>query len=150
VPAVVGAVIDLMHCCDLLDTHFITMVSTFYKLMEHEYKALGKEIPVNIDTRSDPNKNKLMRFRDCATFEFMHRAIRKEYKEEIGSAGHSKVKLFDSVRGMFSEGGPAFSGAGFEAKNHIQICVRNLNCIKGFFYKREEMDFILHEMNKVK
>lgn len=96
-----GAVIDLMHCCDLMDTHFIRMVSTFFKLMELEYSALGKQMPENIDARSDPNKNKLMRFRDCATFEFTHRVIRKQFKEEMNSTTHKKVKLFDSVRGMF-------------------------------------------------
>jgi hypothetical protein len=27
------------------------------------------------------------------------------------------------------------------AKSHIQICIRNLNCIKGFFLPRQEIDF---------
>jgi len=31
--------------------------------------------------------------------------------------------------------------AGLFAKSHIQICVRNPNCIKGFFMPRREMDF---------
>jgi len=29
-------------------------------------------------------------------------------------------------------------GAGFKEKNHIQICVRNRNCIKGYFLPREK------------
>lgn len=44
---------------------------------------------------------------------------------------------FDSVRAVFVEGGRAYTGAGFNNKNHIQICIRNPNCIKGFFHPRE-------------
>ena len=40
---------------------------------------------------------------------------------------------FDSVRGMFQEGSEPYPDAGFREKNHIQICVRNLECIKGYF-----------------
>ncbi len=40
---------------------------------------------------------------------------------------------FDTVRGMFTEGEPLYEGAGFHARNHIQICVRNPRCIKGYF-----------------
>jgi hypothetical protein len=49
--------------------------------------------------------------------------------------------LFDSVRGAFTEGGKAFTGAGIFERSHIQICVRNFNCIKGFFKPRKEIDF---------
>jgi len=41
--------------------------------------------------------------------------------------------MFDSIRGVFTEGGPAFDGAGLFAKSHIQICIRKPNCIQGFF-----------------
>ena len=63
---------------------------------------------------------------DCAAIEFMH------------------AEIFDQV-----QGGPAFQGAGLFAKSHIQICVRNPNCIQGFFMPREEIDFIMWlEQNK--
>jgi hypothetical protein len=41
-----------------------------------------------------------------------------------------------------TEGGPAFEGSGLHAKTHIQICIRNMNCIKGFFLPRREIDFV--------
>jgi hypothetical protein len=41
-----------------------------------------------------------------------------------------------------------FTGAGILEKNHIQICVRNLNSIKGFFVPRVETDFIKWNINK--
>ena len=44
---------------------------------------------------------------------------------------------FDSVRGVFFEGEELYPNAGFREKDHIQICIRNPNCIKGFFLPRE-------------
>ncbi len=44
---------------------------------------------------------------------------------------------YDSVRGSFLEGQELYPNAGFREKNHIQICVRNKNCIKGFFKPRD-------------
>jgi hypothetical protein len=45
----------------------------------------------------------------------------------------SKFESFDSVRGLFIEGEPVYPGSGFYDKTHIQICVVNPNCIKGYF-----------------
>jgi len=43
----------------------------------------------------------------------------------------------DSVHGIFNEGEELYPNAGFREKDHIQICVRNPNCIKGFFLPRK-------------
>lgn len=40
---------------------------------------------------------------------------------------------YDSVRGPFLEGEPIYDGAGFRSHSHIQICVCNDACIKGYF-----------------
>lgn len=56
--------------------------------------------------------------------------------------GFSTAYPFDSVRGAFTEGGPAFEGAGLHAKTHIQLCIRNMNCIHGFFLPRKETAFV--------
>lgn len=37
----------------------------------------------------------------------------------------------------FWEGKPLYQGTDFKEKNHLQVCVRNPNCIKGFFLPRE-------------
>ena len=47
---------------------------------------------------------------------------------------------YDSVRGSFLEGKELYPNAGFREKNHIQICVRNNNCIKGFFIPKNMDD----------
>lgn len=82
-----------------------------------------------------------MRELDCTLIEYMHQAILEQISEDIISHGFSELKIFDSARGVFTEGGPAFPGAGIQEKNHIQICIRNSNCIKGFFLPRKEKDF---------
>src|SRR5690606_4350330 len=44
------------------------------------------------------------------------------------------LREFDSVRGVFWEGAELYPNAGFREKDHIQLCIRNPNCIKGYFY----------------
>lgn len=78
---------------------------------------------------------------DCTAIEFMHKKISNQIEEDLNNKGYSNYKNFDSTRGVFTEGAPAFKGAGIWEKSHIQICVRNLNCIKGFFKPRKEIHF---------
>lgn len=141
-PAVVGAVLSLGYCFDLLDSGFIKMMSVYYNLMVKEYETLGKPLPKNKDKKSDEHKDKIFRDLDCAVIEFMHQTVKKEIVKDIKEKGFSNFKAFDSSRGVFEEGGPAFDGAGIREKNHIQICVRNPNCILGFFLERKEIEFL--------
>lgn len=46
---------------------------------------------------------------------------------------------FDSVRAAFIEGDTIYPGAGFNEKTHIQICIINPDCIKGFFLPRKKI-----------
>lgn len=64
----------------------------------------------------------LLRKLDCAVINHLHQ-VRV-------SAG---LPSFDTVRGFFLEGDRIYPGAGFLEKTHVQICVRNLDCIKGVF-----------------
>jgi len=141
-PSVIGAVLQLNHCCDFLDSEYISTLSHYYKLMHSIYEAAGLELPTNKDLATDEFKDKILRERDCAVIEFMHVQIQDQAKVEIASQGYTNYKIFDSVRGVFTEGGAAFDGSGLFAKSHIQICIRNSNCIKGFFLPRKEVDFL--------
>lgn len=66
----------------------------------------------------------LLRYLDCAVIEELH--------TERESQG---LKAFDTVRGLFHEGEQIYNTSGFFEKTHIQICVRNPNCIKGFLHR---------------
>ena len=83
-----------------------------------------KKMPVNRNMKGDTDLK--LRYLDCAVIESLH----QERKIQ-------KMRSFDSVRGAFLEGEPIYPNAGFREQTHIQICVRNPNCIKGFFAPRD-------------
>ena len=141
-PAVIGAVLQLGYCCDFLEARFIRMIGSYYRVMAASYHAAGKKIPKNRDLAYDKHKDRLLRDLDCSTIEFMHEKILSQTQADMKDKGFSDFKIFDSTRGAFTEGGPAFEGSGLHAKTHIQICIRNMNCIKGFFLPRREIDFV--------
>ena len=136
-PAVVGVIYQLDYCLDFTDSKFIDIVSLYYSLMKDYFSFIGKELPQNRDLPNDEFYDLIFRELDCAVIEYLHQKIREDTAEK----GYSQLKPFDTVRGIFTEGGPAFEGAGIQTKNHIQICIRNLNCIKGFFIPRREIKF---------
>lgn len=122
-PAVVGAVIDLGYCLNLLDSDKIKLIEEANSLYQAFQEYTGLPLSENIIPKG--HSETLLRYRDCAVLEMLHR-----YRKEEES------RPFDSVRGMFGEGEPIYENAGFRKQSHIQICVRNPNCIKGFFLPR--------------
>ena len=117
-PAVVGAIIDLGLCLNLLDSRFIDLVrQTHHDLVKLSDEA-GTPLPQNA-----VGPDLLARKLDCAVIRFLHTTRHEEGKEP-----------FDTVRAAFFEGDRLYPNAGFAAKNHIQICVRNTACIKGYFW----------------
>lgn len=141
-PAVVGAVLHLGYCCDLLDQRYIKLLANYFAMMKGRYDVLGKVLPENKNLPQDHHKDKVLRHRDCSAIEFMHSQIFNKVKEDLKIKGFTDYKIFDSTRSVFTEGGPAFEGAGLFEKSHIQICIRNPNCIQGFFMPKEEIDFM--------
>ena len=136
--AVVGAVLTLDNCLDLIDSGSIGLLESYFELFKSDLESAGKILPENLDSMHDPFKDKLKRELDCAVIEFMHLKIEEEIANNILEKGYSDMRAFDSVRGFFTEGGPAFPGSAIQQKTHSQICIRNTNCIKGFFKPRLE------------
>lgn len=130
--SVIGVVFTLDHCLDLIDSEFIKMLPFYYDLMEKDFSYLDKELPKNKDVKEDEHKDLLIRELDCAVIQYLHQKIKEEKEKDPNNS----LKEFDTVRGVFIEGGPAFPGAGVQKKSHIQICIRNMDCIKGFFLPR--------------
>lgn len=113
-PAVVGAILDLGYCLDLLDYKNLSAVKAGFELLS----SINASLPKNTGRSSDL----LLRNLDCAVIETVH-----HYNKIMGD------ESFDSVRGVFWEGGELYPGGFFKEKDHIQICVRNIDCIKGYF-----------------
>jgi hypothetical protein len=124
-PAVLGAAIDLGFCLDLLDKEFIELLKQSYDTLAASYRQLSLVLPENTPLRK--SEDLLLRKLDCAVIENLH-LYRKRQKK----------RPFDSTRGIFIEGDPIYHTAGFYEKSHIQLCIRNPNCIKGFFIPRDE------------
>lgn len=124
-PAVIGCALDLGHCLDLVDYQNLTYVKEAYEILVETIRLSGFELPQN-RTGKNSGTDLVVRRLDCAVIQTLHQA-----RETNGQ------KEFDSVRGVFWEGEDLYPGAGFKEKNHIQICVRNPNCIKGLFLPRE-------------
>jgi len=72
--------------------------------------------------------DKRQRHLDCAVIELLHQ-IRAVSKLEDGSP----LPRYQTVRGAFWEGEELYPNAGFREKNHVQLVVRDMNCIKGYF-----------------
>lgn len=140
-PSVVGVVYQLNNCLDFTDSAYTDIISTYYELMKSDFHLAGKLLPENKDLPHDKYKDKILRELDCAVIEYLHQKIEEKIAQDVAKKGASDFLRFDTSRGIFTEGGPAFEGAGIQLKSHIQICVRNLNCIKAFFVPREEIKF---------
>jgi hypothetical protein len=140
-PSVVGVVFLLDYCLDLTDSEYIGVLAEYFELMKGDLAVAGKSIPQNNDLPKDQYHDLIFRELDCAVIEYLHHKIENQVQFDLFGKGFSELKPFDTVRGIFTEGGPAFEGAGIQMKNHIQICIRNLNCIKGFFIPRREILF---------
>lgn len=123
-PAVIGAVIDLGKCLNLTDGGSILKLKKQYEYFSLSMKILDIPLPVNKNVPN--NTDVLLRRLDCAVIESLH-AVNTD-------------SPFDSVRGVFFEGDPIYDGSEFREKTHVQLCIRNPNCIKGYFapIKKEE------------
>jgi hypothetical protein len=140
-PSVLGVLLLLDNCLDFTDSEFIYNIGDYFNLMKVEYEALNEPLPRNKNIDKDSHKDRLIRELDCSVIEFMHEKIEEQIITDNKAKGYSDLSHFDTARGIFTEGGPAFEGAGIQKKNHIQICIRNSNSIKGFFIPRKETKF---------
>jgi hypothetical protein len=116
-PAVVGAIIDVGYCLSLYDAEAIASVRQAHRDLDQLYHTVGRPLPVNAG-----GPDRLLRRLDCAVIEMLHAA-----RADRGD------RPFDTVRAPFAEGGPAYAGAGFDAKSHVQLCVRTPAAVKGYF-----------------
>ena len=126
-PFVIGAVIDLGRCLDLLDSKAIGIVKSGYESVKNAYERLQAPLPQNKPLRG--SKDLILRRLDCASVEAAHQIMQE-----------AKEPSYDNVRGTFVEGDPLYENSGFYAKTHIQLCVRNARCIKGYFRVRDLRD----------
>ncbi len=120
-PFVIGAVIDLGHCLNLLECNSLQVLKQGYVLLKKALEKSQIPLPENLHPLHEEN-DLLLRNLDNAVITMVH-----TYNKESNSLE------YDSVRAAFWEGEDLYPNAGFKEKNHIQICVRNKKCVKGLF-----------------
>jgi len=127
-PSVIGAVIDLRNCLDLVSREDLEIYRSAYDGFIKLQKLSGLPIPKNASPRGSQDKDRVLRYLDCAVFRHLHKTI------ERVSVSDPSIEPFDTVRGMFVEGERIFPGSGIYRKSHVQIAVRNPACVKGLFF----------------
>jgi hypothetical protein len=120
-PAVLGAVLHLGQCFDLLDADYTDLLGRAYPDFCETMKKAGKPVPDNepLDSADD---DRLLRKLDCAVVNWTIEQLEK-----------NGAIRFHSVRGVFQEGDTVFPDSGIRRRSHIQIAVRDPACILGYF-----------------
>lgn len=121
-PFVIGAVLDLGLCFNLMDAAALDELRIAYESLEL-FMSQDSTTPMPVN---DGGADRVRRKLDQATISFLH-AMREE----------NQLPAYDTVRAGFFEGGQLYPGAGFSQRAHIQIAVRNNDCIKGYFLPRQ-------------
>jgi hypothetical protein len=114
-PAVLGAVIHLGNCFDLLDVRSTEWLAKLFPEFLRAYKMKSRTVPKN-----DLSKGR--HYLDCAVINWA-----------IASLEVESSQYFHSVRALFREGEAVFKGSAIMSKSHIQIAVRDPKVIMGFF-----------------
>lgn len=116
-PAVVGALVQLGNCFDLMDTAYTDELPGAYQNFCSMLAQTGAMLPWNAGITPDKKLRRL----DCS--------VLNDYLDSFDMRGVA----FDTVRCGFQEGERAFPGSGIYRESHIQISVRNPACILGVF-----------------
>jgi hypothetical protein len=116
-PAVIGAIVQLGNCFDLMDTKYTAELAEAFRLFKRVKRRAAEPLPRNRGKTPD----KKLRHRDCAVLNFYLRMLSERGIEH------------DTVRCAFVEGDRAFPGSGIREQSHVQVAVRNPACIVGVF-----------------
>jgi len=107
-PYVVGAIIQLSRCLNLMDKESAIELRNTYDIMLQTKKPLP-------ENKNKQNKLDTVIINAASDFAEMNN------------------KPYDAVRGAFIEGCKVFPGSTICGDTHIQLCVRNPECILAYF-----------------
>lgn len=124
-PTVIEATISLENCWDLSRMDHMELLVVGYQIFEIFKKISGKPIPENLAGFKD-DIDKIKRYKDCEVVNFVYNFYCSKYAV---NPGEKQNKKFEVIRSAFSEGNQIYPGTCWTEKQHIQLCVRNINCI---------------------
>jgi hypothetical protein len=118
-PCVIGAFIHPGLCLNLTDYGVMDEILVAYDFLAQFSKTAASVLPKN---ETQQNGIFLKRHLDCAVIKTVH-ALRED----------SGLPAYSTVYGVFEEGESLFDGSGFREKTHVQLAVRDTDCILGYF-----------------
>jgi hypothetical protein len=126
-PFVIGAIIELGNCLNLLEPASINIVKKAHDSLLQLAEKSGEKLPTN------KGANRQL---DCAVIKYLHQT-----NKELG------LPQYDTIRSAFLEGDPIYPTSNFTDRLHIEICVLKPDLIKGYFLPRpiEEFNPYLHK-----
>jgi len=119
-PSVIGAVLHLGNCFDLMDSGFTDLLSKSFPQFRKALIGAKKSIPKNRQAHPD-DCDYLLRELDCAVINWTFDRMKDQDLH------------FNSVRGMFQESAEVYPGSAIRRRSHVQIAIRDSNCIIGYF-----------------
>jgi hypothetical protein len=120
-PFVIGAIIELGNCLNLIEPNSINIVKEAHTSLEKLFKESNREHPTNKGA---------IRKLDCAVIRMVHQTNNDQ-----------GLQAYDTIRSAFLEGDVIYPGSNFTYRLHIEICVLNTNLIKGYFLPRPIEEF---------
>jgi hypothetical protein len=120
-PFVIGAIIELGNCLNLMEPNSLSIVKQAHASLEEMFIEAGKKMPRNKDAN---------RRLDCAVIQMVHQTNIRE-----------RLPPYDTIRSAFVEGAPIYPESNFTERLHIEICVLNTSLIKGYFLPRPIAEF---------
>jgi hypothetical protein len=124
-PFVIGAFIYPGLCLNLTDYGVGSQLMSAYSTLAKTLKVARTPLPKN--TRR-ANGIYLKRDLDCAVINAVH-SLRAATGEDP----------YQTVYGVFEEGGQLYKNAGFRRKTHVQVAVLDPRCILGYFRVEDSM-----------
>ena len=112
-PFVLGAIIQLGNCLNLVESESLQILSAAYEGLKKIMEEAGQKLPAN------KGNNRAL---DCKVIQYIHQTNKEQ-----------GLKAYDTIRCAFPEGDEAYPGASITSRLHIQICVLNKECITGYF-----------------
>jgi hypothetical protein len=120
-PFVVGAILKLGSCLDLTHSAHLEIVRAAFVELDETFKMTGRTLPQN-KPAGKGDADLVKRYRDRLVLDYVHEVRQRD-----------KKPAFDTVRASFPEGEALYDGAKITERSHVQICVRNPQCVLGYF-----------------
>lgn len=120
-PFVIGAIIELGNCLNLVEPQSLKIVKAAH---------IGLEKVIKESDLSMPKNKGANRALDCSVIQYVHEINKRD-----------NLPQYDTIRSPFHEGNPIYPDSNFTEGLHIEICVCNSSCIKGYFLPRPLDDY---------